>query len=234
MKSKRELLQLLTVQLPYLERFSIDEVPHYYAKQLFQMLIDNEHYPSLKVCRFSGQYPHILFDKSDCQIQNTTIRSLILSRCSELQFNRILTLLPNLRRLETDIHTPRFDPLDLHLQHHSLEYLRITLGDLLSDLQIILPHVPNLKRLRIKGKITEDTVLKYFQPLAHLLRLVASNLQEFHCELYFHASIPQISIDAIQQLHPLFKNIQRHLGSNINQCYTTDLDEYPYFSEYSR
>ena len=209
-------------------------MPHYYAKQLFQTLIDNEHYPSLKVCRFSGQYPSILFDKSDCQTQNTTIHSLILSRCSELQFNRVLTLLPNLRRLETNIHTPEFDPPDLHLEHHSLEYLRVTIDDLLSDLQIILSHVPNLKRLRIKGKIDEDTVLECFKPLAHLLRSVVSNLQEFHCELYFHAWNPQISIDVIQQLHPLFKKIQRHLGSGINQCYTTDLDEYPHFSEYSR
>jgi len=169
----------------------------------------------------------------DCQSPNHTIRTLTLTSSVGSQFGSLLNLLSNLRRFETKFSESINKSLNLNVQHTLLEHLRLTLKDPLNDLEIMLQYTPNLKQLRVKGKITEDSALMHFEKLAKLFRSQTPNLRQFDCELYFHASTDQVDIIVIQQLHLLFKKIQCHLGEDINQCYTTDLTEYPHFSEYS-
>ncbi len=188
----------------------------------------------MKVCQFSGEFYHLLEAEEDYQSPNNTIRTLTLNKLVGSQLSLLLNLLPNLRRLETNLVELTTDPLHLNAHHTSLEKLRLTVEDPLNDVKIILPYTPLLKQLRVTGKITENMVLLYFKELAKILRSEAKNLRQFDCELYFHAWDDQANVRVIQQLHPLFKKIQCHLGSNINQCYTTDLSEYPPYSEYSR
>jgi hypothetical protein len=221
------------VNLPCLERLSIENAPYSFARQLFRAIIDNEHFPSLKVCQFSGDFYQLVAADNDHQSPNNTIRTLTLNKLVGSQLSLLLNLLPNLRRLETNLTELTIDPLHMNVHHTSLELLRLTVEDPLNDLQIILQYAPLLKKLRVTGKINEDTVSLYFKALAKILRSEAKNLQQFDCELYFHAWADQTNILVIQQLHPLFKKIQCHQGNNINQCYTTDLSEYPRYSEYS-
>jgi len=169
----------------------------------------------------------------DYQSPNNTIRTLILNRWIGSQLGPLLHLLPNLRRFETKFLEPMNEPLNLNTHSTLLEQLRLTLEDPFDNLENILQYTPNLKQLRVTGKINEDFALMYFEKLAKLFRSKTPNLQQFDCELYFHAWTDQVDIIVIQQLHPLFKKIQCHLGNSINQCYTTDLTEYPSFSEYS-
>jgi hypothetical protein len=224
---------LLTVNLPYLERFFIENVPNYYTKQLFGAIIDNEHFPSLKICRFSGEFDYLFDGDEEYQLSNNTIRSLTLDKLCGWDFHFLFNRFPNLRRLETSVTNATINPLYPIVQHTSLEKLRLTVEDPLNDLNVILPYAPLLKQLRITGKIGEKTVLLYFEALAKVLRSETKDLQQFDCELYFHSWSIQASILVIQRLHPLFKEIQCHRGSNINRCYTTDLNEYPRNSKYS-
>ncbi len=119
------------------------------------------------------------------------------------------------------------------MHHTSLEYLRLVLEDPFDDLEKILQCTPNLKQLRVTGKITEDSALIYFEKLAKIFRSQAHNVRKFDCELYFHAWNAEVDVIVIQQLHSLFKKIECHQGNSINQCYATDLTEYPPFSDYS-
>lgn len=169
----------------------------------------------------------------DYQSPNQTIRTLILDKWVGSQFGSLLNLLPNLRRFETKFSESINESLNLNVQYILLEHLRLTLKDPLNDLETMLQYTPNLKQLRVTGKITEDSALMHFEKLAKMFRSQTHNLRQFDCELYFHAWTDQVDIIVIQQLHPLFKKIQCHLGEDINQCYTTDLTEYPPFSEYS-
>ncbi len=203
-------------------------------KQLFGAIIDNEHFPSLKVCQFSGEFYHLLEGDEDYLSSNNTIRTLTLNKLVGSQLSLLFNHLPNLRRLETNLILPINNSLHPIVHQNSLEKLRLTVKDPLNDVKIILPYTPSLKQLRITGKVGEDTVLSYFETLAKILRSEAKALQQFDCELYFHAWSIQVDVRVIQQLHPLFKKIKCHLGSNVNQCYTTDLNEYPVYSEYSR
>ncbi len=187
----------------------------------------------MKVCQFSGEFYFLLGADEDYQSSNNTIRTLILSKLIGSELSLLLNLLPNLRRLETNLIGLTIEQLHLNVYHTSLEKLRLTVTDPLNDLKTILPYTPLLKQLRITGKITENMVLLYFEALAKIFRSEVKNLRQFDCELYFHAWATQVDILVIQQLHPLFKKIQCHRGSNINRCYTTDLREYPRDSEYS-
>ena len=224
---------MLSINLPYLERLSIKNVSDYIMKQLFEIIIANEHFPSLKVCQFSGEFYYLSNGDEVYQSPNNTIRTLALDRLIRSDLGFLLNLLPNLRRLETSLIEPTTNTLYPIVQHTSLEKLCLTVENPLNDLKVILPCTPLLKQLRIIGKIGEKTVLSYFKALAIFFHSEAKNLQRFDCELYFHAWNIQASIVAIQQLHPLFKDIQCHRGSNINRCYTTDLTEYPRHSKYS-
>jgi hypothetical protein len=165
---------------------------------------------------------------------NNTIRTLILSRWEGSQLGLLLNLIPNLRRFEATFPEALSGSLDLNSSHIPLEYLRMTLKVPSNDLEKMLPYMSNLKQLRVTGMITEDSILEHFEKLAKIFRSHVPNLQHFDCELYFHAWDEQVDVIAVQQLHPLFKTIQCHFGSNINQCYATDLSEYPPYSEYAR
>jgi hypothetical protein len=99
----------------------------------------------------------------------------------------------------------------------------VTLNDSLNDLDEMLQYMPNLKRLRVKGKINKDSVLEYFEKLAKIIRSHTITLQCFDCELYFHSWYDQVDIIVIQQLDPLFKKIQclwgkikNHFIANMN------------------
>ena len=218
-------------------------MPNWHAKELFQMILFTEHFPSLKFCQFSGEFGSLLELDPDNQIVNGTIRTLILSQTSRSELKQILCLLPQLHRCETSIvndlystflqQTNPSSNFDIPFQT-SLEHLCLTVHDPYEDLENILAYTSHLKQLRITGRILENSVFIYFEKLAKLFRCSARDLHTFDCELYFHAQNQQADIVVIQQLHPLFKTIHCHRGPNINQCYTTDLTEYPKYSEYSR
>jgi hypothetical protein len=224
---------VLTVTVPHLERFSIDNILHFHEKELLLTILNSDHFPSLKTCQFSGKFYHVSEFSDHRQLPNNTIRTVILNRWEGSQLGPLLDLLPNLRRFETNFLEPINELTNFNKPHMSLSYLRVTLKDPLNDLSQILPHTTNLKQLRVTGKINEDSVLEYFEKLAKILRSHIPCLQQFDCELYLHAWNDQVDTITIQQLHSLFRMIQCYLGRDINQCYTTDLTEYPYSSEYA-
>ncbi|CAF3865402.1 unnamed protein product [Rotaria sordida] len=231
--SNNQLDQVFSIKLQHLERISIDNVPHDFRKELLLVILDNEHFPSLKICQFTGEFYSCFEIDDHCQLPNNTIRALILSQWYGYQLGPLFNLLPNLHRFETNFDEPFSRSLNLNMPHISLTDLRVTLNDLLNDLDEMLQYTPYLKRLRVKGKISKGSVLEHFEKLAKIIHSHTHILQRFDCELYFHSWNDQVDIIVIQQLHPLFKQIQCLLGKNINRCYATDLTEYPPDSEYA-
>ena len=220
--------------MQHLERISINNVPHYFRKELLLVVLDHEHFPSLKFCQFTGEFYSAFEIDNNCQLPNNTIRALILSKWYGFQLGTLFNLLPNLHRFEANFDEPFNRSLNLNTPHTSLTVLRVTLSDPLNDLDGALQYTPHLKRLRVKGKINGDSVLEHFEKLSKIIHSHTHVLQYFDCELYFHSWNDQVDITVIQQLHPLFKKIQCLSGANINRCYTTDLTEYPLYSEYAR
>lgn len=164
---------------------------------------------------------------------NNTIRTLFLSTWYGAQLGSLFNHLPNLHRFEANIDGSIDWLSKIDKSHMSLTDVRVTLNDPLNDLDKMLHYMPNLRRLRIRGKINGNSVFEYFEKLATIIRSHTITLQRFDCELYFHSWYNQDNIIVIQQLHPLFKKIQCLLGKGINQCYATDLIEYPFYSEYT-
>ncbi|CAF3466402.1 unnamed protein product [Rotaria socialis] len=231
--SENQFNQVLTANLPDLQRFSIDNVPNYYGKELLITILDSERFPSLTLCQFSGEFYYMLELNEHYTSPNSKIRTLILNRWDGSSLCSLLNLLPNLRRFETNFLESISKSLKFNMHYITLENLRITLNDPSNDLEKILSCMPNLKYLRVKGKIPDGSVLECFEKMAKTVGTYSSNLQKFDCELYFHAWIGQVDILVIQKLHPLFKMIECHFGKLINQCYATDLTEYPIFNEYA-
>lgn len=207
-------------------------MPYSVRKQIFRWILAYEHFPSLNFCRCLGEcYLPIEFDPNK-QIVNLTIRTLVLNKTTTTELNNLFSILPNLHNLEATLEygVEKFTPI-----HTSLERLRLTFPYSTEQFENIniLFQTPNLKRLRMKGKIEDSSVLIFFEKLAGFFHVHLLQLQIFNCELYFHARSPQAEIVAIRQLHPLFKSIVCHLGDFNNQCYATDLTEYRFNSEYS-
>jgi hypothetical protein len=169
-----------------------------------------------------------------CGVPNNTVRILVLGVCQVPEIDWLLDLLPNLHRFEMIFQNPIDVSQTLSTPHMSITHLRVTLEDPSDDLNELLRYMPNMKVLNVTGKINDDsTALKDFEKLAEIFRTYTPGLQRFDCELYFHAWNAQVDILVIQQLHPLFKMIQCHLGKSINQCYATNLTKYPFFSIYT-
>ncbi|CAF1130442.1 unnamed protein product [Rotaria sordida] len=225
--SKSELDHILTAKLPCLEQFSICNLPFLVENKFLHGVLDDKHFPSLKMCQFSGSYCYILIPNKQYQSLNLTIRTLVLNFLNQSGLISLLNILPNLRRLETSFPVSIRESENFNLNHISLEQLRIGLVDPSNDLEKILPYIPNLKQLRVTGKINEQSILEHFQKLTKMFCMYTSNLEKFDCELYHYGCNKQIDIFIIQQLHPLFKMIQCHSGNNFEQCYTTDLMEFP-------
>jgi len=161
------------------------------------------------------------------------MRAIILSQWYGSQLGPLFKLLPNLHRFEANIEESVDCLSNIDQPHMALADVRVTLNDVLNDLNGMLQFMPNLRRLRVRGKINDDSVLEHFEKLAKIIRSHTPTLQRFDCELYFHSWYEQVDIIVIQQLAPFFKKIQCLLGKNRNQCYATDLTEYPPFSEYA-
>jgi hypothetical protein len=166
-------------------------------------------------------------------LPNNTIRVLVLSRWYGSQLAPLFNLLPNLHRFETNFDESINWSLKSDTSHLSLADLRVTLKDPLNDLDEMLLHMPNLKRLRVKGKINEDSVFEYFEKFIQILHFHVPILQRYDCELYYRSWNDQVDVIVIQQLNPLFNKIQCFLENIINRCYTTDLTEYPSISDYT-
>lgn len=216
-----------------LERISVDNVPHCFCKELLLVILDNEHLPSLKTCFFTGECYSSIEIGDHCQLPNNKLHSLILNQWYGLQIGPLFDLLPNLHRFEASIGESVNWLANTNKPHASLADVRVTLDNLSSDLNGLLQFMPNLKRLRVRGKISEDSVLEYFKKLTKIIHSHTPALQRFDCELYFHSWDQQVDAVVIQQLTPIFKNIQCLLGKNGNECYSTDLTEYPQFCEYA-
>lgn len=108
----------------------------------------------------------------------------------------------------------------------------MTFHDLSNDLDTMLQFMPNLKKLRIRGMINEYFLLQYFEKLKEMIHFRTPVLQRFDCELYIRTLYERVSITAIQQLTPFFKNMQCFFDKFYNECYTTDLTKYPKFRAY--
>jgi hypothetical protein len=172
-----------------------------------------------------------------CQRTNTTVRVLVLNEWYGSKHGSLLDRLPNLHRFEANIKEPANSLSNMNKPHTSLANVRVTLNGALNDLNKMLGFMPNLKKLRIRGKINENSVLDYFEKLTTIIRFRTPALQRFDCELYFYPwnLYDQVHIIVIQQLDPRFEKIQCILGKYIDQCYcyATDLTEYPSSSEYA-
>ncbi|CAF3629291.1 unnamed protein product [Rotaria sp. Silwood1] len=224
--SKSELDHVLTANLPCLERFSICHLPFLVENKFIHDILDSKHFPSLKICRFSGNYYYIIIPNKQYQSLNLTIRTLILNFLNQSGLVSLLNSLPNLRRLETTFPVSIRESENFNLSHISLEQLRIGLVDPSNDLEKILPYMPNLKQLRVTGNINEQSILEHFQKLTKIFCIYTPHLEKFDCELYYYGSSKQVDILIIQQLHSLFTRIHCHSGNDFEQCYTTDLTEF--------
>ncbi|CAF3506383.1 unnamed protein product [Rotaria sp. Silwood1] len=225
--------QVSTVNLPYLERFALCNVPYSFGKILLSSIFDSQHFPSLKVCQFSGKFYYMLNFNKRYQSQNCTIRTLMLSKWNASMMGSLLNFLPNLRRFETRFSESINKSLNFNMYHISLEHLHITLVDPSNDLEKILPHIPNLKQLCVIGKISEHSILKHFEKLSKVLQAHTPGLQKFDCELYCYATNDQVDTLIIQQLHSLFQLIKCHLGRFASQCYATNLTTHTTLEEFA-
>ncbi|CAF2913346.1 unnamed protein product [Rotaria sp. Silwood2] len=167
------------------------------------------------------------------QAPNPTIRTLILRKWSGSMLVPLLSFLPNLRQLKTSFSESIKEPVNFKMCHTSLKRLQISLLNPSDALGKILPYMPYLKQLRVTGMIREQSILEYFEKLSKFLHIHIPGLEKFDCELYCNGMNDHTDILTIQQLHLLFKLIQRHLGDYPYQCYATDLTEYSYSKEYA-
>ncbi|CAF1086372.1 unnamed protein product [Rotaria sordida] len=225
--------QVLTVTLPYLEQLSICNVSYSFGKELLLLILDSKHFPSLKFCQFSGKFYYMLDFNKLYQLPNLTIRTLLLGKWNASMLGPLLNFLPNLHRFETSFSESINESLHFNMYHTSIEHLRISLMDVFNDLEKILPYMPNLKQLRVTGKIPEHSISKNFENLSKILCVHTPDLQKFDCELYCHGCNEQADILIIQQFHPLFNLIQCHLGRFLSQCYTTDLTTHTTLKEFA-
>ncbi len=163
---------------------------------------------------------------------NNVLRSFSIDTwdCSKLCW--LLRQLPNLRRLE--INLGDFNESIIHnVQPHLLiSHLKITLSDPSHGLKKLLKWTPNLIRLRVRGNIGSDDIVKYFEKMAGFLPALVPHLQQFDCELYYYSNVNEACELIIKQFHPLFSKIRCLLGRGQNQCYATDIIIYPIGNEY--
>ncbi|CAF3732731.1 unnamed protein product [Rotaria sordida] len=224
---------VLTVRLPYLEQFSICSVPYAFGNVLLPHILDSNNFPSLKVLHFSGKRYYMLDVHMHNKTPNSTIRTLILHRWSGSMLVPLLNLLPNLRRLKMIFSESVNESMNFNMYQMSLTHLRISVLNPSNSLEKILPYMPNLKQLSVTGMIREQSILEHFTKLTNILHIHTPDLQKFDCELFCNGMNDHIDIFIIQQLHPLFKPIQRHLGDYPYQCFATNLTEYSHLKEYA-
>ncbi|CAF1086391.1 unnamed protein product [Rotaria sordida] len=225
--------RVLTVRLPYLEQFSICSVPYAFGNVLLPHILDSNNFPSLKVLHFSGKRYYMLDIHMHNKTPNSTIRTLILHRWSGSMLVPLLNLLPNLRRLKMIFSESVNESMNFNMYQMSLTHLRISVLNPSNSLEKILPYMPNLKQLHITGMIREQSILEHFTKLTNILHIHTPDLQKFDCELFCNGMNDHIDILIIQQLHPLFKPIQRHLGDYPYQCFATNLTKYSHLKEYA-
>ncbi|CAF3506399.1 unnamed protein product [Rotaria sp. Silwood1] len=235
------ILVILTVELPYLERFFFFGDISCCGDEILHSVLDTKHFPSLKVCQFSDSIHHTQEFHKQYRLPNNTIRTLIHHISNVSTLGPLLHLLPNLRRLETSFAQCVNQSLNFDTCHISLKHLRISLVNPSNDLEKILPYMPNLKQLRVTGIIREQSILEHFKRLNNIVRIHTPILEKFDCELYCDQMNDQVNILIIQQLHPFFNMIQHHkerflekncLGNHHKYCYATDLTKYSISKEY--
>ncbi|CAF2913365.1 unnamed protein product [Rotaria sp. Silwood2] len=151
--------------MPCLERFSFFGDISCRGDSILHSIFDTKHFPSLKVCQFSDRIHHTVEFHKHYQSPNNTIRTLILHISNISTLGPLLNLLPNLRRFETSLVQCANELLNFNTCHISLKHLRISLVNPSNDLEKILPHMPNLKQLRVTGIIRERLILEHFEKL---------------------------------------------------------------------
>lgn len=190
------------------------------------------HFPLLKKCQLKLRDDYN-FEINDSETSaNSLLRSLAIDKWHWSKLGFLLHRLPNLRRFETNFEKSCESTIHCIQPHLLLKHLKITLDDPLHDVEKLLKWTPNLTRLRVRGNISSDDVLKYFEKMAQFLPTLVPHLQYFDCEIYCYFSGNEGYELIIQQLHPLFRKIRCLFGRDQYKCYATDIVTYPFGNEY--
>ncbi|CAF4441827.1 unnamed protein product [Rotaria socialis] len=230
--SNEQLDQITKIRLLRLEWLSIENVTYDLRTPLLDVISRGEHFPSLKTCQIKSRHHYNLENNDSKSLPNNALRSLAIDTWHWSQLDWLLHQLPNLRRFETNF-GKSYDSMIHYVQPHLLiTYLKITLNDPLHDLETFLKWTPNLTRLRIRGKIRGNDVLKHFEKMAEFLSILVPRLQHFDCELYCYTNDNEAHELIIRQLHPIFSKIRCLSGRAQNKCYATDIMIYPVDNEY--
>ncbi|CAF2455034.1 unnamed protein product [Rotaria sp. Silwood2] len=230
--SKEQLDQVTKIRLLRLQRLSIENVMHDLQAPLLDAIFRGEHFPLLEICQIKLRYHYNLENNDSESLLNNVLRSLAINTWNWSKLGWLLHQLPNLRRFETNF-AESYDSMINYIQPHLLiRHLKVTLNDPLYDLEKFLKWTPNLTRLRIRGKIRDNDVLKHFEKMAEFLPMIVPHLQYFDCELYCYTDDNEAHDLIIRQLHPLFNKIRCLLGRAQNKCYATDIMIYPLDNEY--
>ncbi|CAF1344524.1 unnamed protein product [Adineta steineri] len=230
--SRDQLDQMSTITLCYLERLSVHNTTPDLQKLLLDTIFRGEHFPLLKICQLKLKYTHDLKLNDNNPLPNNTVRSLTINnKWSWHELESLLHRLPHLRRLETNIGESYPMSVTSINPHLSIKHLRITLNKPSDDLKTLLKLTPNLVRLRIRGSLKNISALEHFKEITKVLSDLVPRLQYFDCELYCYSCEDDKAL-TIRCLHPLYRDIQRLCGQSRNQCYATDINNYPTPNEY--
>ncbi|CAF1192410.1 unnamed protein product [Adineta steineri] len=230
--TRKQVDQMTTLTLPYLERLSVHNATLELQKLLLATIFRGEHFPSLKICQLKLKPTHDLKLCNTNRLPNNTVRSLTInSKWSWHEFEFLLNQLPHLRRLEINLSELYSVSVTSIHPRSSIKNLRITLNDPLNDLKKLLKLTPNLVRLRIRGSFGSSSALEHFNEIAKVLSDLVPGLKYFDCELYSY-SWEGSNVQNIRWLHRLYKDVQCLWGQHRNQCYATDINTYPTPNEY--
>ncbi|CAF3866642.1 unnamed protein product [Rotaria magnacalcarata] len=230
--SKEQLDQITKIRLLSLERLSIENVTYDLQTSLLDVISQGEHFPSLKTCQIKSRHRYNLENNYSKSLPSNALRSLAIDTWHWSKLDRLLHQLPNLRRFETNFGESYNSTINYIQPHLLIRHLKITLNDPLHDLEKFLKWTPNLTRLRIRGKIRDNDVLKHFEKMAEFLPMIVPRLQHFDCELYCYTNDNEARELIIRQLHPIFRKIRCLSGRAQNKCYATDIMIYPVDNEY--
>ena len=220
--------------LPFLEQLTLRKAASKQADLFLRIVAADGRFSSLISLSLDLGSGQSFYLRKTQRRSNKILRHLAIHGCHAPNFELLLQTFPNLMQLEANFRESLTPASDASAAHLSLSYLQVTLDNVVSDLERLLQSASNIKRLRLRGELQSDNVVEQFERIAHSFIRLAPRLVKFDCELFCYMSDRNGYESVIQQLHPLFGNVQYLLGPDENRCYVTDMEVYPNGNEFQR
>lgn len=177
------------------------------AVYLWTQLFTNKLPSRLERCSLPGRIFAIPTTRFCCY----SLRSLSIGGCSMRDFPALLTCVPNLKFLSTDIWGVAEPIQSFADQHFNLSHLRIELKQqtiVVDEIHFLLWYVPLLKTLTVQGTRKHDTfnVKCWCEVLSNQLEY----LTKFSCTIRLSDTHQNktLDIDSIRQHHSLFSQMR--------------------------